>query len=451
MQRYIHSAVSGQLPSFGDISLNINGIVEEPSRDEFYTNYPFFKYWNRDANQELGRQSPINIYIHIPFCIQICDFCFYMKELIKSKDQVDQYVEVLCREIEIVSQRLNLSQRPVNAIYIGGGTPSVLSEKQFRRIIETLHKYHSINTPEFSFEAEPGTFSRSKLQWYKDCGVNRISMGVQSFNDEIIEMSSRKHTAQQAINSIETVKDVGGFIVNIDLLSGLAGETMKTWESSLEIATQQQIDMLTVYKMKTYSNTIFFQKAVKDRELVLPDGDDELAFMDRAMTLIPQAGFGMWSTFALNRNGSDIKYIESSYRGDDMIGYGASSFGKIGHINYQNLNTTQLYFDKVKAGEIPVYRTYSMSSKDLIVRELLLCGVRLLSYKKWEFVSKFGFDYFDIIPDTIHELRRKGYILDQNDELVLTRQGVIYGDFVAKVISSSVKNALSPDKIRFVY
>ena len=433
------------------ISLLIDGKQEIPTRDEFYTNYPLYKYWNSDSNEKFLQPDGINIYIHIPFCIQICDYCFYMKELIKSKDQVDEYVDYLCREIKLVSERFGLGRRNVNCIYFGGGTPSVLTEPQLKTIIETIYKYHSVGTPEFSFEAEPGTFNKNKILLYKECGVNRISMGVQSFDDQIIKLSHRKHSAIQAINSVKTVQDIGGFRINIDLLSGLAGERMDTWIKSLETAIEQGTDMITVYKMKTYANTNFFKKGVHGNEIELPDEMQEVAFMKKAMDTVLPAGYNMWSTFAFNKNGCESRYIENTWRGQDMVGYGASSFGKIGNYNYQNLNNMKLYFDRISNNNIPVYRTFEMTYKDRIIKELLLCTGRLFSYRKSEFIQKFGFDYFDLIPEVINELVVKGYITDSKDDLVLTRQGILFADFVSKTIASSVKNSFSKDKIGFTY
>jgi oxygen-independent coproporphyrinogen III oxidase len=206
-----------------------------------------------------------------------------------------------------------------------------------------------------------------------------------------------------------------------------------------------------VYKMKTYANTAFFKKGVHGNEIELPDEMQEIAFMEKALDMVLPAGYEMWSTFAFNKNGAQSKYIEYTWRGQDMIAYGASSFGKINNFNYQNLNNTQLYFDRIKNDKIPVYRSFAMSYKDMIVKELLLCAVRLFSYKKSEFVNKFGFDYFNLIPEVIDELVRKGYITESTGELVLTRQGVLFGDFVAKTIAGAVKNVFSKDKIAFVY
>jgi len=438
-------------PDLGTPEIIFNGKNYPATREEFYTNYPFFKYWRSETNTKLFSPPGINIYIHIPFCIQICDYCFYNKELIKSKEQVDEYISYVCREIELVSDRLALEKRSVNSIYIGGGTPSVLTEKQFKTLIEGLHKHHQIKGAEFTFEAEPGTFSKAKLQWYKDSGINRISMGVQSFDDEIIKLSSRKHSRAQALSSIEMIKDIGGFSVNIDLLSGLAGERPETWDASVDTALDQPIDMLTIYKMKSYANTTFFKEGVHKKTIQLPSAEEEIEFMKRAYLKLKKAGYRQWSTFAYTKNDTLHHYAENTWRGQDLIAYGISSFGKFGNVNYQNLNTTKLYYERIDKNEIPVARSYSLSFKDQITKELLLCNARLASYKKSEFKNKFGFDYFDLIPEVITELRNKDFITNDNDDLVLTDLGVIFGDFVSRILAESVKEALGKDSIGFVY
>lgn len=443
--------LSEGISDLSQLTIRIGETYETPTREEFYTNYPFFKYWKKDANQKLQKRSGINIYVHIPFCMQICDYCFYMKELVKSKNQVDEYIDTICKEIQLVSEHFSLAKQPVNSIYIGGGTPSILTESQFKKLTDTLYKYHDIADAEFTFEAEPGTFNRTKLEWYKSSGINRISMGVQSFDDEIIKLSSRKHTAQQALTAIKTVKDVGNFTVNIDLLSGLAGETMDTWEKSVDTALDSEIDMLTIYKMKAYSNTVFFEKGVHNNIIKLPSAQEEVAFMTSAIEKVRKADFKHWTTFAFTKKELVHRYAENTWRGEDCIAYGASSFGSIGGINYQNLNSIALYTQKVNANELPLYRSYELTYKDRIVKELLLCSARLFSYSKEEFRNKFGFDYFNLIPETIEQLTDKGYIQNNTENLVLTDQGILFGDYIGKVIASSVKEKLGSDSIGFTY
>ncbi len=446
--------ITTALPPFSfddDLVIQTGNGEEKATREEFYTNYPFFKYWKTDANNKLLNPEGINIYLHIPFCIQICDYCFYMKELVKSKSQVDDYIENLCREIRLVSEKFSLRHRNVNTIYMGGGTPSVLTESQFRRLINTLRQYHNIDQPEFTFEAEPGTFTAPKLKWYKDSGVNRISMGVQSFVDDIIKRSSRKHTVRQAMDSIRMVKEEGGFHLNVDLLSGLAGETMDSWEETMKVALSQPIDMVTIYKMKAYANTAFFKKGVQQNEIVLPSADEELQFITSALDLLSSAGYQRWSSFAFTKDGYCHQYIENTWRGQDLVAYGVSSFGKMGAINYQNVNNLASYSQKVQENTLPVFRSFQLSFKDQMVRELLLCATRLSSYRKKEFIEKFGFDYARMIPEKMHQLMEKGFLQEGLDEIRLTKKGIIYADFVSKTIASAAKEALEPDNIGFTY
>ena len=431
--------------------IHVGEKTEMPTREEFYTNYPFFKYWKKDSNDKLHTPDPINIYIHIPFCKQICDFCFYMKELVKSTAQVDQYIDSLCKEMELASEIHGLKTRKVASVYIGGGTPSILNQKQYNKLMESLYKHHAMDAPEFTFEAEPGTFSNKKLLWYKDSGVNRISMGVQSFVDKVIELSNRKHTAEQAIRSIQMVRDAGQFSINIDLLSGLAGESMDSWARTIDIALEQGVDMLTIYKMKAYANTTFFNKGVRNDEIVLPSEEEEIQFMAYALDKLAESDYQMWTTFAFTKDTYLHTYVENTWRGDDLFSYGSSAFGKIGKISYQNTNNISLYNEQIHNNKLPVYRTFPLSVKDEIVKELLLCGVRLASYSKKEFVRKFGFDYFHLIPETLEELRKEKYILEDSDELRLTRKGVLFGDFVGKVLASSIKESLGRDTIGFTY
>ena len=236
----------------------------------------------------------------------------------------------------------------------------------------------------------------------------------------------------------------------MDLLSGLAGETMDSWVRSVETAMEHNLDMLTIYKMKTYANTTFFKKSVHSKELELPDEAEEVTFMERALQILFSNGYRMWSSFAFTKNGSQSKYAENSWRGEDMIAYGASSFGKFGNINYQNLNNINLYSQKIAEGAMPVYRTFNLSFKDMIVKELLLC-LRLASYKKSEFIKKFGFDYFDLIPATIHQLQAQDYIEPRKDEMRFTTKGILYGEFVSKTIAAAVKKTLGDDHIGFSY
>lgn len=420
-----------------------------PTRNEFYTNYPYFKYWKKDFNAQLLEPKGLVIYIHIPFCIQICDYCFYMRDLLKSPEQMTEYMDALCREIELVSAKFNLINIPVESIYIGGGTPSLLKEDQFFRLVDTLHKHHRITNPEFTVEAEPGTFSSKKLEWYKQGGVTRVSMGVQSFDDEIIKLSHRKHTGEMALKAVRMVKDMG-FYSNIDLLSGLAGETAETWAKSVDTAIQSGVSMMTIYRMINYSNTTFFDKSVRKDELELPSDEKEAQFMTDAVQKVLGAGYDSWSSYMFVKDNYKHTYTEKSSRGHDHIAYGASSFGKFGNVVYQNSNNLKMYTEKIERSELPVARSYALSAKDEMIREILLC-TKLFSYTSNEFEQKYGFNYLNLVKDTVSRLEKENYITAGPAGITLTRKGIVFGDYVAMALAADFKEALGPDNINFNY
>lgn len=434
-----------------ELQSGIAGIADAPTRQEFYTNYPPFKYWNSESNDDFLQRPHVNIYVHIPFCSQTCAFCYYKKDLIKSYSEVEEYIHYLKKEIALTSRHFDLKGRPVGSIYFGGGTPSLLKEKEFMELVEVLREHHSIDRPEFSVEVDPGSASKTKLDCYVNAGVNRISMGVQSFDDRIIKLSHRNHTAEKAIRAAEMIKAKDPNIcINVDLLSGLAGDSLETFSRSVDVALGLGIEMITIYKMITYANTFFFDKSVRKDEIPLPSTEEEIVFFNAALDKIEEANYHFFTAYAFTKSNYHHSYIENTFRGGDLIAYGTSAFGKLNGIQYQNSNNMETYKEKINSGKLPVYRTHRLTMKDQMIRELLLT-TKLTSYSKREFIKKYGFDYYDLIPGTIAALEEKGYIEIRDNDHVLTRKGIVYGDYVGQVLASSLKQKIGADSMSFIY
>ncbi|GAA0740340.1 radical SAM family heme chaperone HemW [Gaetbulibacter jejuensis] len=421
------------------------------TREEFYTNYPSFKYWNVNKSSDLFSPEPINIYIHIPFCVQICNFCYYKTEKIKSQYDIENYVESLCKEIALVASKREYSKTPVDSIYIGGGTPTLLKPKQFTRIVDVLKKYHDISSAEFTLESAAGTFNKEKVECYVKNGVTRMSMGVQSFDDEILRMSNRKHVQKLVFNSLELLRGYEGLVVNIDILSGLVGDTHESFSHTVREAINSNVDAITFYKFKTYANTAFYQKSLRNDDIELPSAEQEIEFMESALDILQSSDYSMWTTFAFTKNNYKHTYIEKTWRGKDCVSYGVSAFGKIGNVSYQNTNNLLHYKASIEEGTLPLYRQYKLSLKDEIVKELLLCVARLNSYKKAEFVEKFGFDYFEFLPKEIDFLYTNGFIKEGTDELRLTNKGILFADYIGKVLVDGFKAKIGDDQYQLIY
>jgi oxygen-independent coproporphyrinogen-3 oxidase len=419
----------------------------ELSRKGFVTNYPHFRYWKKEAAAGLLTEPPLNIYIHIPFCPQKCAYCYYKTERYKNPQQLAEFVDALCREIRLAGHRFNLGRRPVQSIYIGGGTPSLLRGKTLQTIADCLRENTNLEAPEFTIEAEPGTITPDKVAAYKDLGVNRMSIGIQSFNDEIVRLSGRKHTADKAQKAIGIVRDAGDIAVNIDLLSGLAGETDETWSATLDTAIASGVHNITIYKMEVYLNTEFFQQSVRRQVIRLPSEARELEFMETALEKFAASPYKPWSFFTFTLNGeSRHRYAANLWHGQDCCAFGPSGFGKLGAYNYQNANELEHYLEAVARDELPITRGYRLTGKDMMLRDILL-GMKLVSLERCHFYETHGFDFCRLIPDTVDRLLADGFIVLTAEAIRLTPKGVLYGDYVGKRLADALKQYLGPDEL----
>jgi oxygen-independent coproporphyrinogen-3 oxidase len=204
----------------------------DPARKGFITNYPNFMQWKRLSAQEMENRKPLNLYLHTPYCIQRCSYCYYKTINLRGQEKqkrMGQYVDALCRELEMASEVYHLKNRPVLSIYFGGGTPSLLPSEQLIQINETLRKHYNINGAEYTVEGEPVTLTEEKLGTILQMGANRMSMGVQSFDTDIIQNSHRLDDEKKVLRAIELARSTP-LLLNIDLMSGLAGETEEILE-----------------------------------------------------------------------------------------------------------------------------------------------------------------------------------------------------------------------------
>jgi oxygen-independent coproporphyrinogen III oxidase len=409
----------------------------KPSRKGFVTNYPYFRKWKKTEPLEMSQAQPINIYLHIPFCIQKCAYCYYSTSPLKGAGgarELDGYVNALCSEIETASRRFHLREKPVVSIYFGGGTPTVMNQGHFSRIIETLEKNLNINDPEFTVEAEPVTLSRKKADFLKNIGVNRISLGVQSLCDEIIQLCGRLDTAEKAMKAIDIATQTGA-AVNIDLLSGLAGETMGSWARTLDQALLTDVESVTVYKMELYANTEYYKK-IRAGAIDIPSDEQELEFMRHALGRFEEKNYLPWSFFTFTKNGLyENIYASSIWKGVDCYAFGMSGFGAMGDWLFQNTGDRKKYLALAGAGEISIQRGHRMTGKDRMTRDVLL-GMKLVTFDMENFKNKHGFDLRSLCGNALEELEEEGFIALAGDHIQMTPKGILYGDYAGKRLAA---------------
>jgi oxygen-independent coproporphyrinogen III oxidase len=411
----------------------------EPSRRGFVTNYPNFQHWKKTGPSQVQLVSPLNIYVHIPFCAQQCSYCYYRTVTGSRKSEMDRYVDALCKEIEMSSERFGLRERPISSIYFGGGTPTLLDERGLNQITETLHKYFKLdsnNLPEFTVEGEPVTVIKRKADVLKNIGANRISMGVQSLCDNVLKLSNRQDTEKKVTRAIGFAQETGA-VVNIDLMSGLAGETMDTWKYSVKRALEIGVESITVYKTELYANTQYF-KDLRNEKISLPTDEEEIEFMRYAMEQFEDASYRPWCFFTFTKQGK-YQHVHATriWEGEDYFPFGVSAFGRLGSQLFQNTNEVDNYVEQVEKGEIPIFRGHRMTALDEMVRDVLL-GIKL-NYLNYEyFRDKYGFNLDILCGNSIDELEQKGYVERTDGKLVLTQEGMVQGDYSGKFLAKAL-------------
>ncbi|MDM8566478.1 radical SAM family heme chaperone HemW [Candidatus Halobeggiatoa sp. HSG11] len=410
-----------------------------PSRRGFITNYPNFQHWKQATDAKLLAAKPLNIYVHIPFCAQQCSYCYYRTVTGSRKSEIDIYVEALCKEIEIATKKFRLNERPVVSIYFGGGTPTLLDGTNLAKIIDTIrNNLNVIEGAEFTVEGEPVTLIQKKANILKDIGVNRISLGVQSLYDDVIKLSNRQDTEKKVLKAIDFARNTGA-IVNIDLMSGLAGETPKTWAYSVKRAIETEVESITVYKMELYANTQYY-KDVRNKTIDLPSDEQELEFMQHAMEKFEQSEYEPWCFFTFTKKGKFVHvHAPSIWRGDDYYPFGASAFGRLGDWVFQSTNEVNKYVSIVEKGELPISRGHNMTSLDKMIRDIVL-GMKLIRLDLKMFKSRYGFKLSSFCEEVMQQLESDGFITFNEEEVVLTKKGMLHGDFVGKSLSKPLMN-----------
>ena len=413
----------------------------DPQRKGFVTNYPNFMQWSHLDAEEMGDQGPLNIYLHSPYCIQRCSYCYYKTINLRGKDKgkrMAEYIDRMCREIEMASQYYNLKGRHINSIYFGGGTPSLLDEPLLEQVFRTLHDNLTIDKPEICIEAEPVTMTKRKAAKLIELGATRISMGVQSFDNDIIKGSHRLDDEKKAVRAIEIAKNTGA-VINIDLMSGLAGETPATWKHSVGTAINLGIQSISVYKTEIYTNTDYY-RGLRKGTIDLPSDEQELDYMAYAMDELEAAGYEPWCFYTFTKGGEDVHlHSPSVFRGDDIYSFGVSAFGRLNNYVFQNSNNENRYMKMIDEGRLPVHRGHYLTSRDQMIRDVVLT-MKLVSLNLNDFERKYGFRLEALAPQSMNELVDGGYINVSDSEIRLTRKGILHGDFSGKTIARELMN-----------
>ncbi|MEK6334718.1 MAG: coproporphyrinogen-III oxidase family protein [Acidobacteriota bacterium] len=402
----------------------------------FVSNYPPFSQWKPEfvgeALAALGEpprvNDPLGLYIHIPFCRKRCKFCYFKVYTDKNASEIEIYLDALIKENELYSRTRALQGRQLRFAYFGGGTPSYVSEKQLHYLVDGLNRHVSwANAEEVTFECEPGTLQKSKLQTLKEIGVTRLSLGIEHFDDQILEANGRAHLSPEIYRAYEWAREIDFPQINIDLIAGMMGESEAKWRDTVRRAIELEPDSVTIYQMELPYNTVISQEMIKQGVASPIAGwETKRRWLDYAFEQFQERGFVIASatTVATTKKPCRFIYTDALWHGGDMIGLGVSSFSHFGGVNFQNAHNFEEYVRLLNSDRLPLLRAVSLTPKQRLIREMIL-QLKTGSLDTKYFLTKFGVDVWQEFQPVYDRLRKEGLLDRNNGNVELSRRGLL--------------------------
>ncbi|NOS68833.1 MAG: coproporphyrinogen III oxidase family protein [Verrucomicrobia bacterium] len=418
---------------------------ETTAGNYFVANYPPFAFWKPEFIPQfeaaLNRvpptlnnptSTPLGLYTHIPFCRKRCHFCYFKVYTDKDSSEVRGYLDALLKELTVYAGKPVIGGRKPKFVYFGGGTPSYLSPDQLKFLTDGMKRLLSWDeVEEVTFEAEPGTLTDHKLQAIRDLGVTRLSLGIEHFDDHILEINGRAHRSKEIARAYAFARDIGFPQINIDLIAGMVEETEDKWRETVAKAVALQPDSVTIYQMEVPYNTGIYQQMKAGGKLVAPvaDWETKRAWVDYAYREFEKVGYTVTSGTTVVRDPAKVKFIyrEGLFTGADILSIGVASFGHLSGVHYQNHHEFQPYVDAVNAGKLPVYRALIPSADERYIREFML-QLKLGSVSTEKFKAKFGSDPREHFAKPLATLKEWGFLTNGGDQIGITREGLLQID-----------------------
>lgn len=429
-------------------SKDAGAVAETEVGSYFVANYPPFSVWTKeavssDALQALhapslvlpgSKRVPLGLYLHIPFCRKRCHFCYFRVYTDKNAREVESYLELLAREWELHAGSEVLTGRPLDFVYFGGGTPSFLSTSQLERLVSRI----SARTPwtgaeEITFECEPGTLTEAKLSAIRQMGVTRLSLGVENFDDHILELNGRAHRTPEIGRAYEFARKLGFPQINIDLIAGMLGEHDENWHRCIEKTLALDPDSVTIYQMELPFNTTISSDKLKGKGQfteTVASWETKRRWVREAFAALEAAGYHIGSAYTAVKDPSRTKFVyrDRLWQGADLVGLGVASFGHVNGVHMQNLDTWDTYAAAIERGELPLGRAYRPTSDERLIREFILQLKRGWINTAY-FADGYGVDVTSRFREGLDSLEAEGWLRSRTPErFELTRDGLLRVD-----------------------
>lgn len=379
-------------------------------------------------------KKPMQLYIHIPFCLKKCAYCDFLSFPADEKMQ-DTYVNALQKELDFYGSKY--SDRYISTIFIGGGTPSWLNECAMASVMECVYRNFEVaSDAEITIECNPGTVSDTKFAVYKELGINRLSIGLQSANNEELKTLGRIHTYEQFLRTYEKARQYGFDNINIDLMSALPGQTSEGFISSLKKIIRLKPEHISAYSLIIEEGTPFYdkyQKDVKLREagkqtLLLPTEEEEYLTTKRTQELLQKEGYHWYEISNFAKPGRECRHNIGYWKRADYLGVGLGAASLIDNVRYSNISDLYDYIDCLGKSSVESRESVSRNAQ---MEEFMFLGLRMVDgFHRDEFEQSFGVAIEGVYGAELKRLQQEEVLLQKEGCIRLTEKGIDISNYV---------------------
>lgn len=387
-------------------------------------------------------ERKLELYIHIPFCVKKCDYCDFLSAP-AGREQQEAYVQALLREIQAFPRK---KRYRISSIFFGGGTPSLLPSEDIAAIMELLkHEFYVEEDAEITLECNPGTADQEKLRIYHDCGINRLSLGLQSANDKELQLLGRIHTWDTFVQTYQAARKVGFSNINIDLMSALPGQTVDSWKETLKKVLRLSPEHISAYSLMIEEATPFFERYAEDAvrcergedTIYLPSEDAEREMYQLTQELLLQAGMKRYEISNYALDGYACRHNIGYWDGTEYVGFGLGASSMLymenetsewysGYWRIRNTEQMEKYLENSRSGhtQIETSESYRLSEQDRM-EEFMFLGLRMTEgISEHDFEQRFSKTLDSVYGDQIRKQIKLGLLERQDGKIRLTVHGI---------------------------
>jgi oxygen-independent coproporphyrinogen III oxidase len=377
-----------------------------------------------------------SLYLHIPFCHHKCNYCDFYS--ITNLDFINRFTDCICKEIEIRMDEYQ-NENEISSIFFGGGTPSILPLQNLEKIINSINKnFKLLNNPEFTLECNPGTIDLNKLKTFKEMGINRLSIGVQSFNEAELKFLERIHDSNVAIDSINAAREAGFDNFSIDLMFSLPNQTHESWKNNLQTALDMNIPHISAYSL-TYEPQTPLYKDLKAGKVKNHSESSDARFFEIAMKLFDEYGYEHYEVSNYAKDGFKCQHNLHYWNCLEYFAFGPSAHGYLNNIRFWNTRALKEYLNKIEKNELPILDNEELTKCQQMMERVML-ELRSEGIRINEFRNDFEIDLDDLLNTEAQYMFEHNYIQVKENKIKLTNKGFLICDELVRSIIQLTDN-----------